>query len=430
MSHSSCRQRLRWLFFFTLAALSMASSAQTTALDLGDTYLLALRQHPSIAIRADGILAADSELDAANWRRFPRAGIDLNNALAQQSDGGGERDKHGTTLRIEQPLWSGGRIDAEIDAARARQTLATLDKRQAEQDLLLRVAELFTERQRWQERLQIAEENLAEHRRLLALMERRSEQKVSSLADLTLAQARLQQALTEQQSFRLSEQKLLLNLGQVLGANLQGISLRPTRAADLRRADLAQVLAAAEATSPRLQRLQAEVDLARADAAARKAALYPQLSLRYEKFGGSAQILASDRLLLALEYQPDAGLGSPSAAEAALRRIAMASGGVELGQRELSDRVGEVFNEWRTFAEQSASAGAYAAATRAVMASYLRQFTAGRKTWQEVLNAQRELAQAAYAAIDTRHGEILASHRLAILTGELSPASLMQQKTP
>lgn len=428
MTYSSFFQHLRWLCFFLLSTLSTASADEMLRLDFFDASLIALRQHPSLLIRADGILAAQHDLEAANWQRFPAASVDFGTALAQQGDGAGKADRQGMTLRIQQPVWSGGRIDAEVDGAKVRHALAEIDQRQAEQDVVLKVVDIYAERQRWHARLAIADENLAEHRRLLALIQRRSEQKISSQADLSLANARLQQALAEQQSFRLSEQKLLSNMQQVLGLTGQALQLAPLDVIALPDQNLQNVLQAARQASPRLARLSAEGDLARAEAAVRSAQRYPQLFLRYEKMTGSAQTVTSDRFMLAVEYQPGAGLGSWSAAEAAARRVAMADGGVALGERELHDRVADVFSEWKTYAEQKMTAHTYAEAARAVMASYLRQFTAGRKTWQEVLNAQREVAQAAYSAIDATHGEVLASHRLAVLSGLLTPSYLMQKK--
>jgi adhesin transport system outer membrane protein len=60
------------------------------------------------------------------------------------------------------------------------------------------------------------------------------------------------------------------------------------------------------------------------------------------------------------------------------------------------------------------------------MASYLRQYTAARKTWIEVLNAQRELAQARYTAIDTTYGLKLAFYKLDILTGVIHKSPHMK----
>jgi adhesin transport system outer membrane protein len=53
-----------------------------------------------------------------------------------------------------------------------------------------------------------------------------------------------------------------------------------------------------------------------------------------------------------------------------------------------------------------------------VLASYQRQFQAGRKTWQDLLNAVRELAQNQYALVDARAAMLGAMHRLQVRLGQ------------
>lgn len=422
------RQRARWLFLFLYWFWTVPAAAQREPLDVMDAGLLAMRQHPSIIIRNEGILVADDELSASQWQRFPSFGVDLNSALSRNSVAGQSSDQNGATLRIQQPLWTAGRIDAEIDGARARRAAAEIDKRQTEQDLLTRVSEVYIENQRWRERLAVAQTNVEEHRRLFELMARRSEQKVSSLADLALAKARLQQAVAEQLGFQMGEQKTLIHLSELVGVQLGRNDLLRAASFGVLWPSLREAKQAAQAYSPRMQRLNSDVALARAEAATRRAAQYPQLFLRYEKFSGATQATYDHRWMVVLEYQPGAGLGSWSAAAAAARRITMADGAVDLGVRELQERVADIFNDWQSYSVQRETAQQYARATRDVMDSNLRQFTAGRKTWQEVLNAQREVAQSAYASIDIIQGEILASYRLAILTGEFAAASMREKK--
>jgi adhesin transport system outer membrane protein len=55
------------------------------------------------------------------------------------------------------------------------------------------------------------------------------------------------------------------------------------------------------------------------------------------------------------------------------------------------------------------------------MASYLRQYTAGRKTWLEVLNAQREWVQARYAQVDNAFAYKMGIYKLDVLTGVMQP---------
>jgi adhesin transport system outer membrane protein len=61
--------------------------------------------------------------------------------------------------------------------------------------------------------------------------------------------------------------------------------------------------------------------------------------------------------------------------------------------------------------------------SRAVLESYGRQFTAGRKTWQDLMNAVRELAQNQYNLVDAHATMVSAMYRLQIRTGQSpSPA--------
>ena len=53
-----------------------------------------------------------------------------------------------------------------------------------------------------------------------------------------------------------------------------------------------------------------------------------------------------------------------------------------------------------------------------VLDSYKRQFEAGRKTWQDLLNAVRELAQNQYALADARASMAGAMYRLKIRMGQ------------
>jgi len=62
-----------------------------------------------------------------------------------------------------------------------------------------------------------------------------------------------------------------------------------------------------------------------------------------------------------------------------------------------------------------------------VMASYLRQYTVGRKSWLEVLNAQRDVATSRYGATDILASLTAARLKLDVLTGRLRRDTLIDQ---
>ena len=52
-----------------------------------------------------------------------------------------------------------------------------------------------------------------------------------------------------------------------------------------------------------------------------------------------------------------------------------------------------------------------------IVASFIRQYIAGRKTWLDVLNSERELTQSRLTLADTRAAAISAQSRMARLAG-------------
>ncbi|MGY8863167.1 MAG: TolC family protein [Pseudomonadales bacterium] len=69
-----------------------------------------LRTHPSITVSKKLMLASDLQLSSANWAYYPTPTVDLSGSLNNTR----------TTVRIDQPLWDGGRIDASYANAEAQ----------------------------------------------------------------------------------------------------------------------------------------------------------------------------------------------------------------------------------------------------------------------------------------------------------------------
>ena len=82
--------------------------------------------------------------------------------------------------------------------------------------------------------------------------------------------------------------------------------------------------------------------------------------------------------------------------------------------------------DWTNARVLGLQAGEYERAlrsTREFAESTDRQFVIGRKSWIEVLNAYREVAQVAQSLADAYWGAQIAVHRLHLVTGLLRPAS-------
>lgn len=364
-----------------------------------------LASHPLVQGKRAAQGAAQAEREGADWQRYPAL------SLEASTQGSGA-----SLLRLEQPLWTGGRITAAIDAAGSRFDAAGAALEEARQELGLKVIAASTEALRQQSRQQHGVTDVREHEKLLAMIQRRVAQEVSPQADQRLAASRLYASANELSVSTQALNNALAQLTQLAGQPVAAIALPAAPEAGAL-ASLPAVLTQALAYSPTLRRLAFEEATAQADIASKRSAYMPQLVLRLENSTG---LQASEqRAMLVLLAQPGAGLSAKSGADAAVARREAARLAREAAEREVRERVTLDWNEWVATRLRLENASQARAMSTEVAESYARQYTAGRKTWIDVLNAVREATQSELAVDDAQAQMLAAGLRLRALTGAL-----------
>ena len=173
------------MMLLLLGSLSLpAASADFTLKQLLE---LAADKHPSVLQARSQAQAAGFDLDAAKWGRFPSVSSELRSDTSLTQ----------SLAKVEQALWTGGKLSGRIDLSESNLRAAEAGIHEAQFTALSQVATAFFEALRLEHRHQSATRNLAEHERLLGLIQRRADAQISPPADTTLAQARLQQAVSE-----------------------------------------------------------------------------------------------------------------------------------------------------------------------------------------------------------------------------------------
>lgn len=399
-----------------VSASESVSSVPEPAIGLDAALRQAVQTHPSIRSRAAEVRAAGHDRDAAEWAPYPAFSADVN----QTEEGGSQ-----STARVQLPLWTAGRISGQIELARAGLTAAEFSVIEAEQTVLLQTATAYADLLRAQAKLQAATINLSELERLQALIGRRVGTEISPQADATLASARVQQARTE----RIQQQNQLASarsaLEQAIGRAVREVERQSPRVPDL--PELDALMEAALQYSPELARLRAQEAGAQARIDVSRAALAPQLVLTHERrMGDILEGQARDLTYVALQFQPGAGLSAASGIEAAAERRLALRDAIEAARRQLVRQVRTDWSELSSLRAQAQPVRDLVEATREVVESYLRQYTVGRKSWLDVLNAQREATQALYSAADVEFSMLLTGLRLQILSGRLTAQTLVQ----
>jgi len=399
--------RIRNALVFFMLFDPLWSIADT--MTLPDALALSIRSHPAVAAKKNEYMASESALEGSLYQRYPSISAQ---STATPINGSPSRIN---SLRLEQPLWTGGRVTSQIESATARLGSAKSSLNEVEQDMVIKTASAFIEIIRTSLRLEVAEENIKEFQRLLELIERRSRSEVSPLSEVIVARARLQQAKSDKINLESSYENSKADLEQLTSKKIEQLVF-PTPDLNLT-GTLEDVLESAVTKSPALKRTDFEVQAAEADVGMKESALYPQISVRYEKFWGDLANRNADLIYLAIAYQPGAGLSSFSAIdESRSKKLSSTLSGESL-KKELTDKIRIDWNKVRSSSQQIEVIKELVVAARDTYESSVRQYAVGRKNWVEVLNARKEYAAAKNSLIDEEWGGYLSKVRLDIACG-------------
>jgi adhesin transport system outer membrane protein len=370
---------------------------------------IAAETHPSIAQRLSEQGASDYSVAGARWQRWP--GVSMSSSR-------GPLGSTLTELQLEQPLWTGGRITANINAAEARADAARQSVLEARKIIIERAINAYAEAMRLQSRIAIADAAIEDFEALTGMIDRRVENGISPKADAVNVRARLQQANSERLQLQLQRRNTRTELELLIGQRFSDLAV--PQALLPAAISLEDAVHIALENAPELARLNAEERVAEETIAATRSSLSPSLSLRYQRIFGGGTLYATDQLFLGVTYQPGSGLSSLSAiSEAEARRTGTAYTR-EAVRLELMNRVRNLWQQAESSRRELKVLGDLVASTQEVYASCLRQFPVGRRTWLELLLARRNATQAQYALSDTQWTGFAAELKLQLVTGELA----------
>jgi adhesin transport system outer membrane protein len=392
--------------FVLLSCVSLSSQAATNALTLPDALALSVGSHPAIAAKKNDFLASESALEGSFYQMYPSISAQ---STAMPINGAPSRIN---SVRLEQPIWTGGKISSQIDAAKSRLGSARYSLNEAEQEILGRTAAAFIEVIRMSLRIEAADENVYEFQRLLELIQRRAKSEVSPRSEVVVAKARLEQSKSEKLNLEASYLNAKSDLEQLISRKVYNLAF-PVPNLSLS-GDLEGMIEQVVRSAPVLKKADYEIQASEADLNIKKSVLMPQISLRYERFWSELSNRDANIAYVAVTYQPGAGLSSFSAINEMQSKKLSTELNADNAKKDLVDKVRIDWNRVKSASNQIEILKELIESTRDVYESYVRQYAAGRKTWVEVLNARREYTQAKNMLVDEEWGGFLAKMKLEV----------------
>ncbi|WP_312165544.1 TolC family outer membrane protein [Phenylobacterium sp.] len=432
------------------AGLALAIAAPASAETLAEAIALAYDSNPTLQAQRATQRALDENWVQARAGYRPQAQVSgsvayadirtpgLGDYIDTNGDGirdtlvGGRRDDNSAsaTLQLNQPLYTGGRVAAAVNAAEADILAGREQLRRTEAVVLQSVIQAYADTRRDQEGLRIREENVRVLQRQLDESQARFDVGEITRTDVAQSEARLAaaEAQLSQAQAQLASSRAVY--AAVVGQNPGDLAPEPPLS-DLLPADVTQAYEAAENNNPQIRQAQYAEQGSRARLAAAKAEHMPSLGLtgslgytgQADPWSGedsSRTVRAGATLTVPLFT---GGLTS-SRVRAASERHNAERINVEIARRAVMQSLTQAWNQHLASKANIASTDQQVRAARIAAEGTKQEQEVGLRTTLDVLNAEQELRNAELSQVSARRDEFVASSLVLSQMGRLEAPML------
>lgn len=406
---------------FAMLTINLPAGAEPVGQgnDLQTALKAAAHFNPSVKSKIAELKSLGYKLDEAEAGRLPSFSISAQSMYNND-------DNYGI-MRGQMPLYSFGKISGNIKVAEEGLVLGKFVLLQVQRQLIEDTAAAYNSHWGIKQRVAIAEANVAEHDRLYQMINRRQQGGVASAADVRLALSRLLQAQAQLDQIKGAAEKARNELEVLTQLTIsadtpidQALAETPAGEDELQKAQLIDA---------RVKVRMAELAMTKKEADLRQAERMPTLYVRYDRYIKPKNDYASDgEVGVVLEGSLD-GLGiiGQKRAAAAKAHIAVAEENLEDTRNEIKRRVTNLLTERGIQGNIVASYERSTEEMEETLKSVIRQFDAGRKSWIDVLNFQRELTEMRHQLLQAKTNWLEVSLRLAAINGRLDTAAEVKE---
>ena len=412
-----------WSSFFIGLLISLFHGwAAAQSLNLGQLIQLATESHPSVRAQLSNQKAAQSGIETAEYQRYPTPQLSYESVKKDSADPSYIGSDGVATVRITQPIFTGGQFTAQLDKAKANLQLSQASVRETRQQIALKVVQAYSDMSSAELKTQSIEKSLAIHQKLLQQAKNRIAQGASPQSDLTLVQGRLDATSGELFSAKLQSELAIQKLIELTGTTLSAPQLKADMTGPVQHTQLLESLVAnAQMQSPELQKAKAQALISRASTQEKAAALKPDIYVRAERqFGNyfSTDTTAHTRIFIGLTSKFGPGLSSFTQIDAAKAQEDTSEFEIQSQQRLVRELVMNDVSAIRSLKQKTQAIQGALSASQSVLESFERQFNAGRKTWLDLMTVAKDVAQNELQLAELRGAELQTSWHLHILTND------------
>lgn len=407
-----------------MAYAQAAGQPEMEPLTLYELLGNASRFYPALNAARLEARASNEDTNAIKRQRFPTVSV------TSETNSGNLRSYPTNAFQVQQTIWDFGRLSSRISEAEAAADISGLNAYLLQQDLFLQVISAWQNLLSGRERVRVAESTMTRLRAYQAQMNRRVQAEASPRIDQELVDSRLLQTEVELTTAKTAVQMSLTRLAQLTG--MEQLHARVGVAVSMWSLEETAVFASRVKTtewrrvvlnSPSVAKARAQLRQAENKLSGKEAEAWPQVYLRTNKPMNTIPTSQDTSMttFVGLSYTPGAGLSTFAEAQALATRISGAQLSIDAASLDMQQTLQSDFEEFVNSRLRIQALIKAVDGSELVLSSYQRQFEAGKKTWLDLLNAVRELAQNQYSQVDAQATMLGAMYRLQLRIGDLAP---------
>jgi len=395
---------LRKVLFVIFPIISLFAEA-----NFEDLVSKAMHNHPSIAMSQEAIKGAQEGVDGAMWQYFPTPSVDVSKGANSTQ----------TVAKLEQPLWTGGKLDANYDKALSneKEALFSLEERKYKLvEMILTYSQNYIQAKYSKQALN---EGLIRLGSFSEMIDRKISVGLSSQSDKKLLEARLTQIKSDLISAEQKEKTALNQLSLLLGEEINEINFADNLL--IENISTQELVSKIDETNPTLARYEQKLKGAIYDIDKQEAALYPTLAVAAEHRQGNIYVDNSNEInnavYLKLQSQFGAGLSSLSNINQAKIELQRLKFEKQSALNELIDAFWQDYNNMLVSKNKIGNSKLNKELSRDVFESNKRLFLADKKQWLDLVNSSKEVMDIDIALADSKVMYMISKYKVALRTG-------------
>ena len=378
-----------------------------------------LRAHPSIEMSRQSIKGAQFELDSARWGYFPSPSLEYSGKSA--------KDKR-LVARIDQPIWTGGKLDSAYNKAKAFEKEAKHELNENRYKLVNNYSDAIKDYLKSKNKITVLNQNKKQFYELSLMLDRFMKAGVLSLIDKNLLNSRIASISSDlvisKSKHKVSNIQLEILSGKKINCNVNFNykNILPLQV------NVERLVEELRNFHPTLKMMDARISSARAEVQNAKSKLWPSLVLRGEHVSGTIydESEPKSETLVYLSFTMSTGAGLSGLSNIDKAKIAVSRTKFEKSTKlkELLDKLMTEYTNYITALSHMQMVKNDINLAQLIFESNQRLFLSQKKTWLELVNSLSELSKQKIKYTELRVEKRILEYKIALTTGKVNLETL------